>query len=39
MSQNKNLHTAKYEEIENELQLYTEEFKGKIIYCNYDDYE
>lgn len=28
-----------YEDIENELQYYTEEFKGKIIYCNCDDYE
>lgn len=49
MTKHKNLENARktkndefftlYEDIENELQYYTEEFKGKIIYCNCDDYE
>lgn len=49
MSKHENLENARktkndefytlYEDIENELQYYTEEFKGKIIYCNCDDYE
>ena len=49
MSKHKNLENAKkakndefytlYEDIENELQYYTEHLKDKIIYCNCDDYE
>ena len=46
---NKNLQNAKaakndefytmIEDIENELQHYTEQFKGKVVYCNCDDPE
>ena len=47
LSKNKNLHRAKLAQndefytqlvdIENELQHYTEHFRGKVVYCNCDD--
>ena len=48
MARNKHLRKAKlvkndefytrYEDIENELQHYKKHFKGKVVYCNCDDY-